>query len=164
MTMSVVLARVDDRLVHGQVVEGWVPYVRAGAVVVANDELYDDPHRRRLLEIIVPESLRLVVVPIRGLGKALKEMKSVNMLLLFEDLGDVLLAVKMGVDLDRVNLGNLHHVRGGIEVTPAVFLNRKDIQMVRDLSEKGVIVEAREVPDSSPFDLMEFIARSGGLM
>lgn len=164
MNMSVVLARVDDRLVHGQVVEGWVPYVRAGAVIVASDEVSHDPQRCRLLNLIVPEHLHLMVVPLRDLGKVVKRMKSVNLLLLFEDLSDVVSAMKTGVDLDRVNLGNLHHVRGGFEVTPAVFLNRKDIQIVRDLSEKGVKVEAREVPESSPFDLMDFIQKSEGLL
>jgi len=164
MTVSVVLARVDDRLVHGQIIETWVPHVHAGAVIVANDEISDDPYRCRLLGLIVPDHLLLVVVPIRDLGKALRKMVSVNMLILFEDLGDVLDAVRMGVHLDRVNLGNLHHVRGGLEVTPAIFLNRKDIQIVRDLSEKGVKVEAREVPDSSPFDLMDFIVKLEGLI
>ncbi len=164
MTVSVVLARVDDRLVHGQIVETWVPHVHAGAVIVASDEIFDDPFRCRLLGLIVPDHLPLRVVPLRDLGNVLRKMASVKMLLLFEDLGDVLAAVKMGVDLDEINLGNLHHVRGGVEVTPAIFLNRKDIQMVRDLSEKGVKIEAREVPDSNPFDLMDFIEKSEGLI
>lgn len=162
--MSIVLVRVDDRLIHGQVVEGWVPYVRARAVIIASDEIADDPVRRRLLGLIVPDHLRLLVVPVRELGKTLKEVESVNALLLFEDLSDVLAAMKMGVDLDQVNLGNLHHVRGGVEVTPAIFLNRKDIQLVRDLSRKGVKVEAREVPESSSLNLVDFFAGSEPLV
>jgi len=162
--VSIVLARVDDRLVHGQVVEGWVPYVSADLVIVASDAICLDQGRCRLLTLIVPDHVHLIVVPLRELRNLLRDMDSSNMLLLFEDLNDVLSALEKGVDLDRVNLGNLHHVRGGVEVTPTVYLNRKDIQTVRDLMRKGVFVEAREVPDSKPFDLMNFIIRTEGLI
>jgi mannose/fructose/N-acetylgalactosamine-specific phosphotransferase system component IIB len=162
--MAVVLARVDDRLVHGQVVEGWVPYLSVDVVVVASDEICLDRNRCRLLKLIAPENVRLIVVPLRELSRVLNDMDSLNMLLLFEDLDDVLIAHKMGVGLERVNLGNLHHVRGGVEVTPAVYLNRKDIQTVRDLARKGVSVEAREVPGSKPFNLMDFIVKAEGLI
>jgi PTS system mannose-specific IIB component len=162
--VSVVLARVDDRLVHGQVVEGWVPHVSAEIVVIASDEVYQDRSRSRLLALIVPDYVHLIIVPLKELRQVLKEKDSSKTLLLFEDLDDVLAVLQFGVTLDRVNLGNLHHVRGGIEVTPAVYLNRKDIQLVRELSEKGVLVEARDVPDSKPCDLMEFIIRAEGMI
>jgi mannose/fructose/N-acetylgalactosamine-specific phosphotransferase system component IIB len=158
--MSVVLARVDDRLVHGQVVEGWVPHVSADIVVVASDKIFLDQGRCRLLTLIVPEHLGVMIVPLRKLAKLLHDMIASNIVLLFEDLGDVLAVLEMGVALDRINVGNLHHLRGGIEVTPSVYLNRKDFEMVRNLSGKGIKVEAREVPGSKSFDLMEFIAHS----
>jgi len=164
LIVSVVLARVDDRLVHGQVVEGWVPYLSADVVVVASDEIYLDPGRSRLLTLIVPDHIHLIVIPLKELGKVLRDRDSSNLLLLFEDLDGVLLALESGVNIDRLNLGNLHHVRGGVEVTPAVYLNRKDIQAVRHLAGKGVLVEAREVPDSKPYDLMEFIKKTEGLI
>jgi PTS system N-acetylgalactosamine-specific IIB component len=160
--VSVVLARVDDRLVHGQVVEGWVPHVSADVVVVASDKIFLDQGRCRLLTLIVPDHLGIMIVPLRKLHQLLHDMVASNVILLFEDLDDVLAVLDMGVNLERVNVGNLHHLRGGIEVTPSVYLNRKDLDMVRNLVGKGIKVEAREVPDSKPFDLLDFVARNKG--
>ena len=162
--MSVVLARVDDRLVHGQVVEGWVPHVSAEVIVVVSDRICLDSGRCRLLMLIVPDNLDLKVVPPGELGIFLRDMAASKILLLFEDLNDVLATFEEGVALDRVNIGNLHHVRGGVEVTPSVYLNRKDIEMIRYLAGKGVSVEALEVPDGKPFNLTRLIERTEGLI
>jgi len=162
--MSIVLARVDDRLVHGQVVEGWAPHVAADAIVVVSDAVYHDQGRRRLLAFAVPDHLDLEIVQLGGLDALLEDLDASKILLLFEDLDDVYAATENGVLLKRVNLGNLHHVRGGVEVTPSVFLNRKDIEMVHHLARMGVTVEARDVPDGKSLDVMNYLEKVEGLL
>jgi len=152
--MPVVLARVDDRLLHGQVVEGWTPYVQADTIVVANDTVCLEEDRCRLMQIIVPDHIDLKVTSLKGLGDLLKiSGDSSKILLLFAGLDDVLTVIEGGVELDRINVGNLHNVKGGTEVTPSVYLNCKDLEAVKHLIDHGIVVEAREVPDGVSFDL-----------
>ncbi|MDF1534945.1 MAG: PTS sugar transporter subunit IIB [bacterium] len=159
--MPIVLARVDDRLLHGQIVESWAPHVRADAIVVVSDTVCVDKGRCRLMELIAPENIELCVIPASGLGEVLTRFPRANILLLFADLEGILEVLETGVALDHVNVGNLHHLRGGIEVTPSVFLNRKDLGAVRCLADRGIAVEAREVPDGRSFDIVDYLNENG---
>lgn len=162
--MSVVLARVDDRLVHGQVVEGWVPHVSADAIVIVSDTICNDLSRSRLLALVVPDYLDLKIVRLGNLDGLLEDLGTSKILLLFEDLDDVISVLEKGVLLQGINIGNLHHVRGGIEVTPSVYLNRKDVEMVHHLADMGVAVEARDVPDGKPLDVLDFLSGIAGVV
>ena len=160
--MPVVLARVDDRLLHGQVVEGWTPYVQAELIVVVSDIVCLEKDRCRLMQLIVPDHIDLKVVPLEGLGDLLKISGDSNILLLFAGLDDVLSVLERGVDLDCINVGNLHNIKGGTEITPSVFLNSEDLEAVKRLVHKGIAVEAREVPDGVSFDLACCLEGSDG--
>ncbi len=152
--MPVVLARVDDRLLHGQVVEGWTPYVQADTIVVVSDTVCLEEDRCRLMQLIVPDHIELKVISLEGLGDLLKRSGESRMLLLFAALNDVISVLESGVELDRINVGNLHNIKGGTEVTPSVYLNSKDLEAVKHLIHKGITVEAREVPDGASLDLV----------
>jgi mannose/fructose/N-acetylgalactosamine-specific phosphotransferase system component IIB len=160
--MPVVLARVDDRLLHGQVVEGWTPYVQAEKIVVVSDTVCLEKDRCQLMKLIVPDHIELTVVPLKGLGDLLKKSGESRILLLFAGLDDVLSVLESGVALDSINVGNLHNIKGGTEVTPSVYLNSKDLEAVKRLVHKGVAVEAREVPDGSSLDLASCLQEPDG--
>jgi mannose/fructose/N-acetylgalactosamine-specific phosphotransferase system component IIB len=160
--MPVVLARVDDRLLHGQVVEGWTPYVQADLIVVVSDTVCLEKDRCRLMQLIVPDYIDLKVVPLEGLGDLLKSSGDSNILLLFAGLDDVLSVLENGVDLQSINVGNLHNIKGGTEITPSVFLNTSDLDAVKHLVGKGIAVEAREVPDGTSFDLACCLKKADG--
>ncbi len=151
--MPVVLTRVDDRLVHGQVVEGWVPFVDADSIYIVNDDICKDESRCRIMRMILPGHLILKVISVAELVKVLEGDDHRKLVLLFYSLTDVLKAVEQGAALTEINIGNLHHVRGGVEVSPSVFLNRADIVVVRSLLNKGIRIEARDVPEGRYYDL-----------
>ena len=159
--MSIVLARVDDRLLHGQVVEGWAPHVRAEAIAIVSNTICVDEGRCRLMELVSPENIELCVVPSRSLVDVLSRFNAANILLLFQDMETVLEVIDMGVVLEHVNVGNLHHLKGGIEVAPSVYMNQKDLEVLERLADMGVAVEAREVPDGRSFDLVGYLAEFG---
>lgn len=160
--MPVVLARVDDRLLHGQVVEGWTPYVQADTIVVVSDTVCLEKDRCRLMQLIVPDHIELEVVPLEGLGDLLKRSRESRILLLFAGLDDVLSVLECGVDLDSINVGNLHNIKGGTEVTPSVYLNTRDLEALRRLVHKGIVVEAKEVPDGDSLDLALYLEEPDG--
>ena len=70
--MSIVLARIDSRLVHGQVLEAWVPYVDADCIVVANDEVAGTSFQRMVMQAAVPSSLKLFIGTIEASASILR--------------------------------------------------------------------------------------------
>src|SRR5438874_13572281 len=68
--MAVVLVRVDQRLLHGQVVEGWVPFLKADAVVIADDRAAADPISRIAMTSACPAKVRLEVLAVRAAATA----------------------------------------------------------------------------------------------
>jgi len=155
--MPIVFTRVDDRLVHGQVVQGWAPFVRADSICVVSDEIYQDEGRCRLMRMIVPSNLDFQVVSIGSLASTLDKYDGKKVFLLFKSLEDLLEAVNGGISLERVNLGNLHHQLGGAEVSPSLFLNRRDVRILRQLFSLGIDVEARDVPEGRTYDLLHLV-------
>jgi PTS system mannose-specific IIB component len=151
--MPIVLARVDDRLLHGQVLEGWAPHVQADTIAVVSDSVYLEKDRCRLMELITPEHIHFEVLPLADLEQFLSRYSNSRILLLFAGLDEVMSVLEAGVDLGNINIGNLHNVKGGTEITPSVFLNSQDLEMIRHLVQKGVTVEAREVPAGVAVDL-----------
>jgi PTS system mannose-specific IIB component len=155
--MAIVFARVDDRLVHGQVVQGWVPFVDADSIYVVNNDIFLDEARCRLMRMVVPADLAFRVIPIGDLGPCLLNDNQKKIFLLFSSLEDVLGVVQEGVSLKNINVGNLHHQRGGCEVSPSVFLNKRDVRIIRELFTRGIDVEARDVPEGRFYDLYQLV-------
>ena len=151
--MPIVLARVDDRLLHGQVLEGWAPRVQAGTIAVVSDSVYLEKDRCKLMQLITPDHIHFEVIPLADLDSFLDRSGDSRILLLFAGLDEVLSVIEAGVDLGSINIGNLHNIKGGTEVTPSVFLNSRDLEIIRTLVQRGIAVEAREVPDGAAVDL-----------
>ena len=135
--------------------------MRAEAIAIVSNTICVDEGRCRLMELVSPENIELCVVPSRSLVDVLSRFNAANILLLFQDMETVLEVIDMGVVLEHVNVGNLHHLKGGIEVAPSVYMNQKDLEVLERLADMGVAVEAREVPDGRSFDLVGYLAEFG---
>ncbi len=146
--MAVVLTRVDNRLIHGQVVESWVPYVKADAIVVANDEAASDSMKKALMKMAVPTSLRVQVLPVQEVAAVLasNDWTGQRVLLLFAGTGDALQAHRKGVAFSSLNLGNLHGGSGKVRYSCTICLDEADIVNLQALEEDGVRVVAQCVP------------------
>lgn len=156
--MALVLVRVDDRLVHGQVMEAWAPFLRADAVLVADDAVLADPLRRRLFECLAGKGVEVGVVSCAGLPAALAGRLAQKVIVLFSSLAAAAEAVEAGLPVSRINVGNLHHsgrCPGGGEwqVAPSIFLDDGDLALLDRLRVRGVEVEGRDVPEGKGVEL-----------
>lgn len=147
--MGIVLARVDNRLIHGQVLEAWVPHTHADAIVVANDRIADAPLQMALMEAAVPSSIRVLIdtLPRVAVELTRPEWDSARILLLFETSGDALTGHRLGLSFDELNLGNLHADVGKVRVSCTIALGEEDILSLRSLEEdEGVTITCQCIP------------------
>jgi mannose/fructose/N-acetylgalactosamine-specific phosphotransferase system component IIB len=158
--VPLLLARVDDRLVHGQVAHGWGRALHASLFVIVSDALAADPSRGDLYLLAVPEGAagRCVSVPeaLDSETRALVERE--RSVLLFPGLEEPLRMVEGGFPLPELNLGGLHHAPGRRAVLPYVFLDDADVNRLRRLAALGVRVAARDLPSNPEHPLEDLLA------
>ena len=148
----VVLVRVDDRLVHGQVVATWVPHVRADTIIVASDEAAGSRIRSMAIGSCGYQGLCIVVKPVgEAVSTALGDgFGGSRMILLVGGLSDAMRLYEHGLSFTDLNVGNIHHDAGGRRITPSVTLNADDEGLLDSFDELGVRVDFRSVPTSRP--------------
>lgn len=148
--MPVKLARIDDRLIHGQVVLGWVPHVRPDRIVVANDRVAASDWERRFYASCVPPDVKTSFFSAEEAARRLQGELFLHedLLVLFESGRDVLALVRAGVALNNVNVGGLHYRENAVELLPFVFLTEEERSFLRELVKRGVTLYAQDIPSN----------------
>lgn len=154
----IALVRVDNRLVHGQVLEAWVPRLHATRVVVADDDVAASHLARAAMTLALPPELEGTVAPVGDIDYGALAATRDAVLVLFRDVEGVARACAHGLTAaiaPRVNLGNIHFAAGRRPVTPSVFLSAEELAGLEALAAAGFEVEARAVPSDPPAGLRE---------
>jgi len=148
----VILARIDDRLIHGQVVEGWVNYLTATCILVADDKVAANPLQRSIMEISAPEGLKVVIGTVSEICEKLRSspLDAERAILLFSNPADVVRAFKAGLKCPAINLGGLHFVPGKRRVMYVLAVDDADLAALQTLLQQGVKVEIQTVPTERP--------------
>ena len=153
--MAVLLFRIDDRLIHGQVVEGWFPYLHPDRVVVADDEAAASAFQRSLMELVVPYEVGTEIVTLAELVERQRAggLEGGRSVVLFRLPHDVVTALRLGLALERVNLGGLH-ARGRVRTLGrGIQASEEDLRDLREILRAGVRVEVRAVPTDPAVEL-----------
>ena len=146
--MPLVLVRVDCRLIHGQVVETWVPHTGANCLLVANDDLVGNPFLKSVMEMAVPPDIHVVFCRVDEVRRVLSEIErqGEKAILLCATSGDALNIFRRGVRFSTLNIGNLHYAAGKVEIAPSVYFAKEDFDAVHCFSHLGVAVTVKATP------------------
>ncbi|WP_035294935.1 mannose/fructose/sorbose PTS transporter subunit IIB [Clostridium sp. KNHs214] len=157
--MNIVLARIDDRLIHGQVATIWTKETKCTRIIVCNDDVANDDIRKTLLTQVAPPGIKAHVVDLAKAVRVYNNPKYENdkVMFLFTNPSDVLTLVENGVDIKSVNIGGMSFKEGKKKITGAVSVDDKDIEAFKKLSEKGIELEIRKVAADSKADIMPLI-------
>ena len=146
--MALVLTRIDNRLIHGQVLEAWVPFVQADCIVVANDDIAGKQLQKMMMKASVPSRM---LVEIGTVAETILLLNSTRLnrrrvLLLFGSTADAVRAYQGGLTYNRLNLGNLQAYKGKARFSCTLFLDPTDLDNLELLDQAGVKVTARCIP------------------
>lgn len=155
----IVLARVDSRLIHGQVLEGWIPFTKTTMVIVADNRVAANPLQKRLMSMAIPSEIKLKVESIDEAVADIKNEGSVSerVMIIFSSPHDAVEACHKGMGCTSINLGNVNYVKGRRQVTPSIALDDHDVEDLRELIREGVRIDVRGVPQEKPSDIEELI-------
>lgn len=149
--MNLVLARIDDRLIHGQVTVGWGRKLHPDHIVLACDEVADDPWQARVYAMSVPPEMAVSVLSVVEAARALNTPKGGDLhgrrvMLLTASARDMQRLVIAGVPVQRVNVGGMHYARGKRELLTGMFVDHDDLEALSYLDEAGLEISVQTVP------------------
>lgn len=146
--MAIVFARIDNRLIHGQVVEGWLPVTKVSEVVVVSSSAAASSLMKKMLRMSLPSGYGLNILEGAAAAQYIKEHAQEAIFLILEDFASLSCLVESGVKIESVNIGNTKYEEGKKEYGEGVYLNDAELSLVKNLSEKGVKFEVRALPSS----------------
>lgn len=146
--------RVDNRLIHGQVIETWLPYTGASRLVVCSPALAADSFRQQIMLLAVPSRIRVDFCTLTALlDLYAHDDSSRRTLVLFSDCEDARAAFELGVAFSSLNIGNIHYAPGKTQVCAHVALSEQEKACLSSLRDRGVGLDFRCVPnDRSPVE------------
>ena len=156
------LARVDSRLLHGQVATAWTKTTGPSRIIVVSDAVAKDDLRKRLIEQAAPPGVKANVIPVDKMIEISKDPRFGNTkaLLLFENPQDVLRAVEGGVDIKEVNVGSMAHSVGKVVVSKVLSMGQDDVDTFEKLKAKGIKFDVRKVPNDSKDNMDEILNKA----
>ena len=160
-TPNILMTRIDNRLVHGQVGVTWVNALGANLLLVANDNAAQDPVQQNLMDMVIAEGIQTRYFTLQKtidiIGKAAERQK---IFIVCKTPQDILTLVKGGVPIKFVNVGNMHFSEGKKQIHKTVSVDKEDIVAFKELERLGVTCEIRRVPDEAGEKIIDLIDQS----
>ena len=158
-----VLARIDSRLLHGQVATAWTKTVQPTRIIVVSDAVAYDKLRKNLIQQAAPPEVKAHVVPVDHMIKLAKDDKHFGgqrAMLLFENPHDVLRAIEGGVPLKTINVGSMAHSIGKVQPNKVLAFDQKDIDTFAKIKKAGITFDVRKVPNDSKANMDEILKKA----
>ncbi len=159
MAADLVLVRIDDRLIHGQVAVGWAKVVTPDFIAVANDVVAGDTLQRSLMELATPSHLGVHICRVEDIAEACRKapLDGKRVLLLFSTPQDVLRAVESGLAVTRVDVGGMRFSPGKRQIMRAVSIDDQDVACFQALLAHNIKVSIRMVPTDDDVDMAKYL-------
>ncbi|MCB5952739.1 PTS N-acetylgalactosamine transporter subunit IIB [Enterococcus sp. BWT-B8] len=144
---NILLTRIDNRLIHGQVATQWNGSLGSNLILVANDKVAGDKVRQGLMDMAAPNGVATRYFTLQKTIEIIhKASPNQKIFIIAENPKDVLTLVEGGVPIKKVNIGNMHMAEGKRQVATTVAVDDQDVAAFRKLQELGVELEIRRVP------------------
>jgi len=155
--VTLALVRIDDRLIHGQVVVGWVRHLGADCILVANDAVAADPMQRALLPMAVPPEIDVAIYRVAEAAQRLAAGAHADRkaILLFSSPVDAEAYLRLGGPMERLNVGGMRFAPGKEQMMPAIFVAAEDIKAFRALAARNLPMQVQMVPTDAPHDVIK---------
>ncbi|MHC5227100.1 PTS system mannose/fructose/N-acetylgalactosamine-transporter subunit IIB [Enterococcus sp. LJL99] len=151
-------SRIDDRLIHGQVVTTWVNMYNIEQIIVLNDKIANDTTQKNILAMAAPQGIKVKAFPVEKFAEIIKKTEITRRtMLLFSSSVDVLTSVQAGVPIDALNIGGMRYQEGRERLTKALSVTPTEKEAFQELLIKGLDITVQMVPNDEKINLKEVI-------
>jgi mannose/fructose/N-acetylgalactosamine-specific phosphotransferase system component IIB len=150
--------RVDNRLLHGQVVQFWIPHLGVENLIVADDEVASSDSLQTIYRMALPKMVALDVVRVKELKSVLEHLPPLSNMVLIRSVASIASVVNAGADISAITIGNVHAAPFRTRVTDAVYLSDEETEILCRMTEQGIRIEIQTFPG----EVLRFQRVSGG--
>ncbi|WP_416044726.1 PTS system mannose/fructose/N-acetylgalactosamine-transporter subunit IIB [Clostridium tyrobutyricum] len=156
--LNIVLTRIDDRLIHGQVATAWSKVTKANRIIVVDDEVASDDFMEMVLKSAAPNSLSVDVLTVNDAIKVINSSDTgEKVIILVKTPVTVLSLIKGGVAIKELNLGGIGAKQGRKQLYKNISISESERQAFKEIMDKNVNVFLQIVPDAKQIPLAKFI-------
>lgn len=153
----ITVARIDERLIHGQVAYAWTLQYKSQAIMVIDDEVSKDAFQKSLLEMACPKECKCFVVNREKAVELLKKYENKKIFIVVKKPEILLYLVKNGIDMKSINVGGLYHAEGRRQIAKTIYLDAEMEKTFRELSSLGIELDTRTTPSDAKGELMNLL-------
>ncbi|MGL4676953.1 MAG: PTS system mannose/fructose/N-acetylgalactosamine-transporter subunit IIB [Brevinema sp.] len=157
--MSIIFARIDDRLIHGQVASTWIKNFSIEQIIIINNKIAENKTQIQVIEITAPSNIIVKVFGVKEFTDIFHktEIKR-KTLLIFTNPMDVLSCINMGVSIPFLNVGGMKYEDGKEKLTKAIAISPEEKQAFINLMKKNIRVEVQMVPNDTLTYIQDYIS------
>lgn len=164
--MNINVFRIDDRLIHGQIVTKWIKDAAAKMIMVVDDKAAGDKTQQMILKFAVPSGIKLEILTKQDAVTRVSEDKTnTNVLMLVRNPKEANALVEMGLKVDTIIIGNISNSKsevGRTKLLDYIYVEPADVDAIRSLDSKGIKLEVKAVPEEKAKNPIELINKKLG--
>lgn len=158
--MNITVFRIDDRLIHGQIITAWLAYADAKQIVVADDKAAKDSFQQTLLKMATPDNVQLKIMTLSEAREAIKnDSDNTKTLFLAKGPKEALEILDSSDKISNINVGNLNMKKGKTKVLGNLWVNNEEVDAFVELNSRGINLEVRAVPTDRSQDVIELLKK-----
>ncbi|HBN05152.1 PTS mannose/fructose/sorbose transporter subunit IIB [Acidilutibacter cellobiosedens] len=156
--MSIKIVRIDDRLIHGQVVTTWVKQYGIEQIIIVNDLIARDQVQMAVMQLAGPTGVKIVPLTVEKFINAYNSnpIKRSTMLI-FTNPADVEKTLEGGVKIPFLNVGGMKFISGKTWITKAVSIDESDKNAFKKIMERGIDVQIQMLPNDKQISMKKLI-------
>lgn len=153
-----IILRVDDRFIHGQVVAGWARPLRIEVIILASNKISKDEWACNAYKLAIPEGIEFACVGIEQCVALVTQENRKKIMVIVGSVHEAHELLLAGLDVKEVNIGGVGYKEGTREITTYIYLTPDDIKSIVKLYEMGIKVIGKQLPNSPPVDVIKLLA------
>jgi len=152
--MALEVVRIDDRLVHGQVVVGWCPEVQPDRLIICDDLVAGCEWEREIYKEAAMD-YSISVCSVSGAAHVIKQYEQEKLFLIVASPVVIVQLIKRGIPITSVVVGGMHYDDGKRKIANFIYVNDADLEAFSFLDGQNVHIEGRDMPGCKPIDIIE---------
>jgi len=158
------VVRIDDRLIHGQVIEGWVKYYGLDKIIIIDDDVFNDEFQKSMMRFSLDNSVELEFSDTKSLKEKWErwEKEGKKSIVLLKEVNTVLKLIESGVEIKDLNVGCIHYEEGRYCIWKAIYWSDEEKRVFEKLKNMGIKIEGRGIPQELGIDIGKLLEKESG--
>jgi len=157
------LFRVDSRLIHGQIVEGWIKTYAVDEILVIDDNIYTSEFETRIMRFSVPQEISFEVLTISMAAERWRTLEgsAKKILIIVQSIKILKKLFDTGVNLPGINLGLINYTDSKTALTKSVYIDETEKEILIGLLEKNIRIFIQTLPSDEKIPLEKLMEGAG---